>query len=175
MVVRASRVFHPTGDENLPEPFIKAGLASVLWAGTADFGDGALESLIASGKMELIKNKELGTSLANWNGIILETQDNEIAMRNFVQREIIPKLAQLGLLSYNDLWKIHDFKYWPENSEPENPFLNKIINDIEFRSLALYRSRWLMGSQREFRATANACRELLDNIRSELKRYRVNS
>ena len=70
LVIRSSRIFYPTTNDVLPTSYMKAGIASVIWAGTFDSGAGALESLIASGKIEFIKNKELRTSLANWNTII---------------------------------------------------------------------------------------------------------
>ena len=146
-------------------------MASILWAGTHDTGAGALESLIASGKMGLIKNKKLSTDLANWNSVVEETQDNEIGMRDYVFREIVPRLSELGLYDLESIAQYHNLQYWSIESELNQSVLTDVLDDNKFKSLALYRMQWLSGSKDEFRATVNSCKMILEAIQSELKKY----
>lgn len=80
---------------------------------------GALNALIASGRLELIPNRALRVKLAGWQGVVEEVRDNEMAMRDFVLIVITPYLARKGvpLSRSRALWHGRSGLLGPEGGE----------------------------------------------------------
>ncbi len=56
---------------------IDDGLIALLATSTIDIGQGVHDSLISSGRLELLANKRLRTALADWEGVLDEVHDDE--------------------------------------------------------------------------------------------------
>jgi len=56
---------------------IDDGLIALLETSTIDLGQGVHDSLISSGRLELLANKRLRNALADWEGVLDEVHDDE--------------------------------------------------------------------------------------------------
>jgi len=52
--------------------------------------DGALNDLINSGHLNIIKNDSLKDKLSNWNSLVLDVTEDEIYMKQFINDYILP-------------------------------------------------------------------------------------
>ena len=76
---------------------LDAAIASMLTPPTTDLGNGVLDALIGSGRMELLRNRELRAKLAAWRGVMDEVSDDEVMNRGFVFDRILPYLVAEGV------------------------------------------------------------------------------
>ncbi len=169
----ASRVLYPTIRRNeFSSKSILEAFYAIKWAGTFDPGSGVLEAMMESGRLELIQNDSLREMLSGWSTIMDETTDNEVLMRELVNREIIPVMS--SVLGQN-IGRIVNDSY-------VNTYFNSSINDSElqdfrtllidkkFIGLATWRHVWLKSSKGEFYGAAEKALEVLDIIRQEINK-----
>jgi hypothetical protein len=76
---------------------IDSVLGRILIPGTTDFGAGELESLLSSGRIDLISNQQVREQLIRWQGVYDELADDEELMRSLIMERIYPRFAELGL------------------------------------------------------------------------------
>lgn len=76
---------------------LDAALAATLTPPTTDLGNGVLDALISSGRIELLQNRELRARLAAWRGVIDEVLDDETMNRAFVFEKIVPYYIAEGV------------------------------------------------------------------------------
>ncbi|MEJ2385633.1 MAG: hypothetical protein P8Y54_14830 [Xanthomonadales bacterium] len=72
-------------------------LAAMITPPTTDLGNGVLDALISSGRIELLRNRELRARLAAWRGVIDEVLDDEQMNRAFVFDRILPYFIAEGV------------------------------------------------------------------------------
>ena len=87
--------------ESGPEEWTVQQLDSVLFAllNVADWDPrgGALQAVIASGRLELVSNPDLRRELAGWGGMVDDLIDNQHLMQSFVLGEVVPRLSEAGI------------------------------------------------------------------------------
>jgi hypothetical protein len=77
--------------EELESVFIHAMLANVLDQG------GALDALLASGRLERISDRNIRVKLAKWPDWLEDIHTNDLSIRDFAFREVAPFLADHGI------------------------------------------------------------------------------
>ncbi len=76
---------------------IDDGLIALLETSTIDLGQGVHDSLISSGRLELLANKRLRNALADWEGVLDEAHDDEFFSLGWVYAHMYPYLVQSGV------------------------------------------------------------------------------
>ena len=109
--------------------FLYARLVNVLDQG------GALEALLASGRLELIADREIRLRLAKWPDWLEDIHTNDLSVRTFAWGEIIPFLAKRGIPG--DVCDAGVF-VCPASIEIPPAFL-ALAEDPEFRALLITR------------------------------------
>lgn len=61
---------------------------------TPDPATGSLSMLLASGRIDLIRNSELQQALAGWPSMLEDSGEDERLVRDFVQEQLIPGLVE---------------------------------------------------------------------------------
>lgn len=144
----------------------------VIWAGTFDSESSTLEAVLQSGRLELIESAALRTALAGWGAVYAETRDNQIAMREYAIRVLVPYLASQGLQVgrpqrasrfMGEAWQL-DLGSEADASDA----YRRVLADPEFTSLAQYHYSWSLWSAIEFRRAAERAREILQLVRAAL-------
>ena len=77
----------------LPVVRVDSALVALVWPTTFDAGSGSRDALLESGRLELLRNRELRQRLSGWEAVLDETRDNEQAMRTFVLNVTVPLLG----------------------------------------------------------------------------------
>jgi hypothetical protein len=123
-----------------PQPAVMDTLVHDLtWASTFDPGTGALDALIASGRLEFLDDLQLRSSLAAWKGVAEEVRDNEVLARDFITLVLMPYLARAGVPVSRSLALGRD---WPEAHVPDaeaDRAYRAILGDPEFRAHVAHR------------------------------------
>lgn len=65
-------------------------LAWLFVAPTSQFSQGVLTGAITTGRLGLIRDRDLQTALASWNGVLAEMTEDEVVSRIFVRTDIDP-------------------------------------------------------------------------------------
>jgi len=142
----------------------RRSVSAVTFPVTFDPGSGVRDALIASGRLELIRDAELRNQLVAWDGELREVQDNEVAGRAFILDHVIPYLAEHGALVGGSNPRVP----WAAVSEAvELTAYNAILGDPEFFGLASTRYSYIRVSVSEFTATSDFVAGLLSLIESQ--------
>jgi hypothetical protein len=73
---------------------IDATLAAMIAPPTTDLGRGVLDALISSGRIELLRNRELRVLLAGWANVFGEVSDDEHMSRALVFDRVVPYMIE---------------------------------------------------------------------------------
>ena len=92
LLAAANRGYWDSADMSVDE-----AIASLIAPPTTDLGNGVLDALISSGRIELLTNRELRSRLATWEGVFAEVRDDEEMSRDFVFERVIPYLVEKGV------------------------------------------------------------------------------
>jgi hypothetical protein len=84
-------------DKEYSNEELDSALRSVLSGGTWDPSFSQLDTLISSGRLDLIANHELRTRLANWKSKVAEVLDNQVVARDYLLNTLWPLLGSKGL------------------------------------------------------------------------------
>lgn len=76
---------------------IDSVLGVILIPGTTDFGAGELESLMSSGRVDLISDQLVREQLISWQAVYDELFDDEVIIRTLITDKIYPHMADMGL------------------------------------------------------------------------------
>jgi hypothetical protein len=69
-----------------------------LIASTLDVSSGTLNAILAGGRLEVIRNSELRSALAAWEGVLRDATEDEADSRAHVLRDFVPLLADAAHL-----------------------------------------------------------------------------
>jgi hypothetical protein len=142
----------------------RISVRAVTYPYTFDPGSGVRDALIASGRLELIRDTQLRNQLVAWDGVLREVQDNEIAGRAFILDHVIPYLAEHGALVGGSNFQVP----WKGVSEREElAAYNAIVRDPEFFGLASTRYSYITVSVIEYGAATAFVADLLDLVEGQ--------
>ena len=115
---------------------VDAALLEMVSPATTDLGNGTLDALLSSGRIEILMNRTLRARLAAWAGVIGEVWDDQEAHAKMVYEIYVPYFVSehipVGATMrqwYND-WPI------PAKSISEDPdAIKQLLEDPKFRVL----------------------------------------
>ena len=144
-------------------------LNGMLTPSTTDIGNGVLDALLSSGRIELLSNRKLRVSLAAWEGVIGEVLDDqanngrmvfELHVPYFVRNDISPSAP---MSTWYQEWTI------PVRSVSDDPdAAARLLKDPEFRVLAELRYGFKKHLTDEFESALLATEEILAEIEKSL-------
>lgn len=102
----------------------EVSIDNAVWASlvpvTTDLGSSVRDSLINSGRIEIVSNIELRKRLADWDRYLDELTDGQLASVEVVREQLLPYYAKHGIgLAHGNTDK--DDTPWPIATTPSNP------------------------------------------------------
>lgn len=143
-------------------------LHDLTWASTFDPGTGAVDALIASGRMEFVRSLELRSAVAAWDGVAAEVQDNEVLARDFITMILLPYLAERGI-PLSRVLAVGREDRWPDGRAPDSEAraaYAALVRDPAFGGHVAHRYSLL--SLDEYREALDFVRRLLAELDAEL-------
>ncbi len=83
--------------DELPDAVLDSLVSAIPIANVIDRGGGPLAALLASGRLELIRSRELRELLVRWPDRLEDMHTNELSMRNFIWGTMVPYMATRGV------------------------------------------------------------------------------
>ena len=156
----------PSNDAGL---IVEAAVLEMVSPTTSDLGNGTLDALLSSGRIEILMNKTLRARLAAWNGVIREVWDDQEAHAKMVYEIFVPYFvsehAPVGAamrLWYDD-WSL------PLKTIPESPdVIRRLLEDPRFFVLAQVRYGYKRHLTAEFEAAIVATEAILVEIEKSI-------
>ena len=71
---------------------------TLVWAlvpTTTQFSQGVLDGMLRTGRLQLIQDKELRTALSEWEGVLADVTEDEVASREIVAAQLEPLLWRI--------------------------------------------------------------------------------
>jgi hypothetical protein len=151
------------------ELLIDKVLSEMLRPGTTDLGQGAIDALLSSGRIELLSDKNLRTSIAAWNGVFDEVRDDQANNSKMVYEQFIPYFARNGVpaSAAMSIW-YQDWPVTPRSVSDDPAALARLLQDPEFRSLVEVRYGYKIHLTSEFENALSATMEILAKIDDSL-------
>jgi len=148
---------------------IDTALTGMLTPSTTDLGNGVLDALLGSGRIEILTNRNLRAKLAAWAGVIGEVWDDQANNGRMVFKLYVPYFV------HNDVSPSTPMSTWyqdwtiPMRSISDDPdAVARLLGDPEFRVLAELRYGFKRHLTDEFEAALAATEEILEEIKRSL-------
>lgn len=135
---------------------------------TSDLGNGVLSTLITSGRLDLLRDRELRKKLAAWNGVYGELQDDELLARQFVFDTVLPYLVEMGVPLSGPLAPAGQ---WPTDiraSDTDPARFQRLLDDPRFATLVDIRLAYRIHTRKEFQQVMEMVESLLADIERSL-------
>lgn len=148
---------------------VDEAIANLISPPTTDLGNGVLNALISSGRIELLGNRELRARLAAWEGVFGEVRDDEEMSRDFVFDRVIPFLVQHGVPVSKAMsaWPGTDFEQDRSIADYPDRYA-RFLQDPQLAVILEARMGFKMHTTGEYQAAMQAVDEILAEIdRSE--------
>lgn len=144
--------------ESIEWVFAYAYLINVLDQG------GALDALLASGRLEKISNRDIRVRLAKWPDWLEDIHTNDLSFRDYGMREIIPFMTRHGIpraVCPEGAWIC-------PGSGPIPPVYLQLAKDPEFRAILTMRRIMMWATAQDLENARSEADELLVMIRARL-------
>ena len=156
--------------EFLPSEIDRLDRAMLAFVGvpTFEIGSGVHAELVASGRVSLISDRTLRRIVSTWEGLLAETVDNEVVVRQYATEVVVPYLASLQA-PIGRASRIPKQTGWQLSVASEAEALTAyraLASEPEFRTLATWRYDWALGSAGDFRRAAAAADSALVRVRT---------
>lgn len=156
--------------EFLPSEVERLDQALLAFVGvpTLETGSGVHAELVASGRVSLISDLTLRRLVSTWQGLLAETTDNEVAVRQYATEVLIPYLASRGMPigRASRIPRQSDWRLAVASEAEALAAYRMLVSDDEFRTLATWRYEWALGSARDFRWAAATADTALVRVRA---------
>ena len=86
-----------TDPGTLSHPLADSVLSAVWLVNIIDRGGGPLDALLASGRLELIRERRIRERVARWPDRMEDLHTNDLGTTDFVLHQILPSMADFGL------------------------------------------------------------------------------
>jgi len=146
-------------------PIVELALLEMVSPTTSDLGNGTLEALLSSGRVEILMNKTLRARLAAWNGVIGEVWDDQADGAKMVYEVYIPYFVSENVRVGASMRQWYDD--WPIPSGPvsEDPeALKRLLEDPKFRVLTEIRYGYKRHLTQEFEVAIAGAEAILLEI-----------
>ena len=136
---------------------------------TEDLGAGVRDTLINSGKIEILTDRQLRHELSEWDSELDELLDDQAHNAGIVFDIVIPYLARAGVSVSGSMSS--ESKYWalPRRFlSGDSETLTKLCSDPEFISIVEVRYGFMVHAAGEFDRVLSAIDRILARIESSL-------
>ena len=151
---------------SIESAFTYASLVNVLDQG------GALDALLASGRLERISNRDIRARLVKWPDWLEDIHTNDLSARRYAMGEIVPYLAKRGFPRFclePELYLICP------GTEPIPPAYMQLAENPEFRSMLAMRRAWMLGAAGDHESARDEADDILELIRESLAELGTNT
>jgi hypothetical protein len=134
---------------------------------TQDLGEGVRDTLISSGKLETLSDRELRYELAEWDSVLDELLDDQLNNTELVMSLVLPYLARSGVSMSGPLSKAPGQQFWsiPKRSQSiSSETIASICSDPEFLSIVEIRYGYMVHTAFEFDRLISAIERMLVQI-----------
>ena len=145
--------------KSIESTFVSATVVNVLDQG------GAIEALLASGRLEKIADGEIRARLTKWPDWLDDIHTNDLSARSYALREITPFLASHGFPAR--VCPEGAFYGCSETEAVPDSYL-RLAQDIEFRSMLIIRRRWMLAIARDHENASEQADQILKMITERL-------
>ena len=140
--------------------FTYASLVNVLDQG------GALDALLASGRLERIGDRNIRARLVKWPDWLEDIHTNDLSSRRYVMSEIVPYLAKSGFP--REICPAPElFLVCAESESVPSNYL-QLAEDPEFRAMLIMRRAWMLGAASDHESARDEADDILVLLRERL-------
>lgn len=147
-------------------------MLAFIGAPTFEVSSGVHSELVASGRVSLLSDPILRRRISTWQGLLNETTDDEIVVRQYLASVMVPYLASrnapIGRAS-----RVPKGSEWRLSVTSDSHAISTyrdLVRDPEFRALAAWRYEWALGSTRSYSRAEEAADSVLALVRADLGR-----
>jgi hypothetical protein len=144
---------------SIESAFTYASLVNVLDQG------GALDALLASGRLERISNRSIRARLVKWPDWLEDIHTNDLSARSYAMSEVIPYLTKHGFprsCPTPELYLICP------GSGPVPPAYMELAKEPEFRSMLAMRRAYMLGAALDHESARDESDDILKLLREHL-------
>jgi hypothetical protein len=144
---------------------VEAALLEMMAPTTSDLGNGTLDALLSSGRVEILTNSELRAKLTAWSGVMDEVWDDQVSHSKVVYEIHIPYFVSESVpvgISMRG-W----YEDWPIPGKPVSEIpgaLKRLLEDSRFRVLLEINYGYKRHLTEEFEAAIEAAESILAEI-----------
>ena len=146
--------------------FRGVNIDDAIWASlvpvTTDLGSSVRDSLVNSGRIDIISDVELRKALADWDRVLDELIDGQLFSSDLVREQIMPFYAKYGIsVAHGNSDK--DGSPWPVATEPSDPgaeVFTKLFNDKAYCTTLEFRYSEMNHTLDEYRYVLEAIEEI---------------
>jgi hypothetical protein len=138
---------------------------------TQDLGEGVRGTLVSSGKLDIISDKDLRYELAEWGSVLDELLDDQLHNADLVIGLIHPYLARSGVSMSGPLSTAPGEQFWsiPKRSQSfSSETIAGICLDPEFLSIVEIRYGYMVHTAYEFDNLISAIERMLAKIEASV-------
>ena len=144
--------------DSIEQLFVYAFLVNVLDQG------GALDALLASGRLEKFAARDIRVRLAKWPDWLEDMHTNDLSFRDYAFREILPFLTRHGIPKA--VCPVGE--YWCSQPGPIPPVYLELASDPEWRAMLMIRRYTMWATARDQENALSESDELLAMIEKRL-------
>ncbi|NIA26976.1 MAG: hypothetical protein GWP02_02895 [Desulfobulbaceae bacterium] len=147
---------------------VEAALLEMTSPATTDLGNGTLDALLSSGRIDILTNRALRFRLAGWERVIGEVWDDQANNAKMVFEIYIPYFISENVAVGVSMSQLYDWPI-PATSIADDPdAIQQLLGDKEFRVLAEIRYGFKMHLTGEFKSAIAAAEEILAEIKKSM-------
>ena len=140
--------------------FTYASLVNVLDQG------GALDALLASGRLERIADRNIRARLVKWPDWLEDIHTNDLSSRRYVMSEIVPYLAKHGFP--RETCPAPELFLVCADSEAVPPSYLRLAEEPEFRAILIMRRAWMLGAASDHESARDEADDILQLLQERL-------
>jgi hypothetical protein len=130
---------------------------------------GALDALLASGRLERVRNRDIRARLTKWPDWLEDIHTNDMSSRGHAMREVVPLLARNGYPQTICPVEESVFECLESGrSGPVPPAYIQLAEDPEFRAILIMRHVWMGVAVLTHESASTEAEEILAMIRDQL-------
>jgi len=154
-----------SGPSNDAGSIVEAALLEMVTPTTSDLGNGTLDALLGSGRLDILTSRALRSQLAAWEGVMSEVWDDQNDNVKMVYELYVPYFVSENVPVGASMRQWYDD--WPIPLDPisEDPdAIKRLLEDPKFRVLAEIRYGYKRHLTGEFKAAIAAAEAILAEI-----------
>ena len=147
---------------------VEAALLEMTAPITTDLGNGTLDALLNSGRIDILTNRALRVRLAGWERVIGEVWDDQANNAKMVFEIYLPYFISENVAVGVSMGQSYDWPI-PTKSIADDPdAIQQLLGDQKFRILVEIRYGFKMHLTGEFESAIAAAEEIIAEIRKSM-------